>query len=107
MKNPKRAKTREAVAVEYDPLEDRAPRVVAKGKGNIAERIIETARKAGVPVREDRELVYLLSHLDVDQEIPPEVYQVVAEILAFAYRVHNRWKAGVRHASPSGNRPNQ
>lgn len=85
----------EALALDYDPLSRKAPRVVAKGKGLLAERIIEVARKAGVPIREDPLLISLLAHLDVEQEIPPEAYQVVAELLAFVYKVHNRWKAGV------------
>lgn len=83
------------MALDYCPRDEKAPRVVAKGKGSVAERIIEVARRAGVPVREDPVLVSLLSHLDLDQEIPPEAYQVVAELLAFIYKVHNRWKAAV------------
>ena len=87
----------EAVALEYHPPKSQAPRVVAKGKGVVAEKILELARRAGVPIREDPVLFSLLSHLDVDQEIPPEAYKVVAELLAFVYKVHNRWKA---QASP-------
>ena len=97
-KGRKRKRT-EAVALEYQPLGGQAPRVVAKGKGSVAERILELARKAGVPIKEDPVLLSLLSHLNVDQEIPPEAYRVVAELLAFIYRVHHRHKAkgsGVR-----------
>ena len=81
-----------ALAMEYRPGEANAPKIVAKGKGLVAEKIIDLARKAGVPVKEDPALVSLLSHLNVDQEIPPEAYKVVAEILAFVYKVHHRWK---------------
>ncbi|MBW2056209.1 MAG: EscU/YscU/HrcU family type III secretion system export apparatus switch protein [Deltaproteobacteria bacterium] len=86
---------REALALDYRPGEGEVPRVVAKGKGVVAERIIGAARKAGVPIREDPALLSLLSTLDLDEEIPPEAYAVVAEILAFVYRVHHRWKAGL------------
>lgn len=77
-----------AVALRYDPASDRAPRVVAKGKGVIAEQILAMARKNAVPVREDPTLVSVLSRLKLDQEIPPEVYRAVAAILAFLNRVN-------------------
>ena len=77
-----------AVALRYDPDQDTAPRVVAKGKGRTAQQIIDLARKNNVPVRPDPNLVQVLSRLNLDQEIPPEVYQAVAAILAFLYRVN-------------------
>jgi flagellar biosynthesis protein len=76
-----------AVALRYKPGEDTAPRLTAKGKGAVAERIVELARRNGVPIRQDRNLVQVLSRLDLDQEIPPQVYRAVAEILAFVYRL--------------------
>jgi flagellar biosynthesis protein len=83
-------KTRErAVALRYERDGDRAPQVVAKGSGSIARRIIEEARKHGLPMREDPLLVEALSGLDLYQEIPEELYQVIAEIYAFLYRVRN------------------
>lgn len=82
-KQPKRA-----VALRYDPARDRAPRVVAKGKGHTAEQILALARKNDVPVRDDPTLVAVLSRLRVDQEIPPEVYRAVAAVLAFLHRVN-------------------
>src|SRR5262249_40189539 len=78
---------RQAVALRYDPKQDRAPKVVAKGRGSLAERILEVARAHNIPVREDKDLVQILSLLDLDREIPPELYRVVAEILAFVYGV--------------------
>ncbi|HEY1188272.1 MAG TPA: EscU/YscU/HrcU family type III secretion system export apparatus switch protein [Gemmata sp.] len=78
-----------AVALRYDPTRDRAPKVVAKGKGRTAEQILALARKNAVPVREDPTLVQVLSRLKVDQEIPPEVYRAVALILAFLNRVNS------------------
>lgn len=81
-----------AVALKYDPIKDGAPKVTAKGKGQIAERIIELAKKEGVPISEDPDLVGALIQLDFDEEIPPELYKAVAEILAFAYRMNRRMK---------------
>jgi flagellar biosynthesis protein len=91
----KEAKTRRAAAVAYRPETDAAPRVTAAGRGRIAEKILETARAAGIPVREDPGLAEVLSHLDPGAEIPPETYRAVAEILAFLYRV-DRDAAGRR-----------
>jgi flagellar biosynthesis protein len=75
-------------ALRYDHPADRAPKLVARGEGHVAERILALAREHGIPVHEDRELVDVLSRLDLDEDIPVEVYQVVAEILAFLYRAH-------------------
>lgn len=81
-------KQKRAVALRYDPTRDKAPKVVAKGKGRMADQILALARKNDVPVREDPTLVSVLSRLKVDQEIPPEVYRAVAAILAFLQRVN-------------------
>ncbi len=90
-----REKPRErAAALRYVPEKDRAPKVVAKGSGAVAEKIIELARKHGVPVKEDPVLIEILAQLDLFQEIPPAVYSIVAEILAFIYSV-NREKANL------------
>jgi len=85
-------KKKTAAALEYKRGLDNAPRVTAKGKGQLAERIIEIAQKEGVPVREDRDLAALLSMVDVGEEIPPELYKVIAEIFTFLYRVNGRLK---------------
>jgi flagellar biosynthesis protein len=77
----------QAVALRYKPGEDEAPRLTAKGRGAVAEKIIELARRHGVPIRQDRNLVQVLARLDLEQEIPPSVYRAVAEILAFVYRL--------------------
>lgn len=81
-KEDKTKKTKQAVALEYDP-NDIAPRVIATGQGKLAEKIIEEASKAQVPVHEDEELARTLSKLDIGDSIPPELYEVVAEILVF------------------------
>ena len=75
-----------AVALAYSGGGD-APQVVAKGRGLIAQAIIERARQYGVYVHESRELLSLLMRLDLDQRIPPELYRVVAELLAWVYRL--------------------
>jgi flagellar biosynthesis protein len=77
-----------AAALRYERPTDRAPRVVARGEGHLAERILAAAREHGIPIHEDRALVQVLSKLDIDEEIPLEVYQAVAEILAFLYRAN-------------------
>ena len=78
-----------AVALGYDPEKDSAPRVLATGKGLIAEQIIAIAEERGIPIRKDPVLLAALSDLDIDQLIPPELYAVVAEVLAFVYRVQD------------------
>lgn len=77
---------RKAVALKYDPSQSDAPVVAAKGSGYLADRILEKAKEHGVPVQEDAALVEVLSKLDLDQQIPPELYTLVAEILSFIYR---------------------
>ena len=73
-----------AVALAYQAGQA-APKVVAKGRGLLAEMIIERAREAGVFVHESPEMVSLLMQVDLDQHIPPELYRAVAELLAFIY----------------------
>ena len=75
-------KPKQAIALSYDP-EDKAPRVVASGRGAVAERIIEKAPEADVPVHEDTKLANTLSRLEIGEAIPPELYEAVAEILVF------------------------
>ena len=73
---------KQAIALEYDP-EDAAPRILATGKGALAERIIEKAKEADIPVHRDDKLAKTLSKLEIGEMIPPELYDVVAEILVF------------------------
>ena len=78
--------TDKAVALSYKPEEgEETPRLVAKGRGDVARKIIELAREHGVPIQEDPALVELLLRLDLSEEIPPELYEVVAKVLAFVY----------------------
>jgi flagellar biosynthesis protein len=77
---------KKAVALKYKRGEDRAPKVVAKGKGFIGEKIIQIAKEHNIPVKEDPVLVEALSGIEVNQEIPPQLYRAVAKILVFVYR---------------------
>jgi flagellar biosynthesis protein len=79
-----------AVALRYDRTQKGAPRVVAKGRGQAAENIIALAREHGVPLHEDSNLAATLSALDIETEIPPELYRAVAEVLAFIYRLNGK-----------------
>jgi flagellar biosynthesis protein len=84
-------KIEKAVALSYNPEKDQAPVVVAQGRGYIAERIREVARESGVPLKEDSELVEYLMALDLYEEIPSELYAVIAEILAFIYSMDKKY----------------
>lgn len=85
-----RAGRRRAVALRYDQDQESAPRVLAKGQGDLAERIIALAAEHGIPLHEDRDLVRLLGVLDIDVQIPPALYRALAEVLAHLYRTNAR-----------------
>jgi flagellar biosynthesis protein len=88
MAKPANKLAREAIALAYSQT-DAAPRVVAKGKGLIAEAIIARAREHGVFVHESPELVALLTQVDIDEHIPAQLYLAVAELLAWLYRIEH------------------
>ena len=79
-----------AVALRYDKDKDAAPRVIAKGRGDIAKKIIEIADAHNLPLYEDKNLIQILEALDLETEIPPDLYRAVAEVLAFVYRLNGR-----------------
>ena len=81
-----------AVALRYERSKEDAPRVVAKGRGHVAESILAIAREHHVPLVADRNLVEVLEALDINLEIPPELYRAVAEVLAFVYRLNGKIK---------------
>ena len=87
----KKSNARSAVALSYDASKDKSPKITAKGRGNVAEKIIAAANANGVPIKEDPDLVQVLSQIDLDKEIPSSVYQVVAELLAFVYEVNKKF----------------
>ena len=86
-------KREKAVALRYDHLTDKAPMVAAKGQGEMAEIIKELAREHGIPIQEDKQLAEYLTALDLYEEIPPQLYLVVAEILAFVYRMNHKYES--------------
>ncbi len=83
---------RHAAALQYSPETDAAPRVVAAGKGIVAEKIIEKAVEADVPVYQNTSLAKTLSSLGIGDQIPPEIYEVVAEILIFIGSVDKSYR---------------
>ncbi len=78
-------KKQKAVALGYDIEKDQAPKVLAKGEGEIAKQIIKVAKEHGIEIREDANLVEILSALELDDFIPLEAYTAVAEILRYLY----------------------
>lgn len=84
--------TKKAIALRYDSEKESVPKVIAKGKGQIAEGIIETANQHGVYIQEDPALLELLSKLEINQQIPEELYEAVAEIFAFIYKLDKKQK---------------
>ncbi len=87
-----------AAAIQYDAKKDRAPKITAKGRGLIAEKIIALAKQHDIPIKEDPHLVQILYRLDLDEEIPTELYRAVAEVLAFVYTLNEQQ----RRTSSSG-----
>lgn len=79
-----------AATLQYDKSADAAPRLTAKGRGVLAERIIAIARENGIPIRSDADLMEILEKVDIDAEIPLEVYAVVAEIFSYLYKVNQQ-----------------
>lgn len=86
---------KKAVAIRYNPDIYDAPTITAKGAGAVAERIMERAREHGVPVQKDKSLVEVLAALDLNTQIPPELYQVVAEILAMVYKIEKKTEGSI------------
>jgi flagellar biosynthesis protein len=81
-----------AVALRYDEARDTAPRVTARGSGYVARKILEIAERDNVPVREDPDLLDALRQLDLGEVIPAELYPAVAEVLAWVYRMNQRYR---------------
>lgn len=81
-----------AVALRYDGKKESSPRVVAKGKGYVARKIKAIAKEHNIPIRHDDDLVELLAQIDIDREIPQELYAAVAEILSWIYRANEEMR---------------
>lgn len=88
----KRRKIKKAAALVYDHTSPEPPRLIAKGKGDLAEKIIKLAKEHDITIKEDADLVEALMLLDLEEAIPAELYKVVAEILAFVYSLNQKWK---------------
>ena len=89
-KRPSPDPTQVAVALKYDRARDSAPRVVASGRGALAERILELAQSHGIKVREDADLAEILAAVEVGEHIPVAAFAAVAEILFYIYRANER-----------------
>ena len=83
-------KVDKAAALKYNRGDASAPKMVAKGRGKVAEKIVEIAKAHNIPIKEDKDLVEFLSTLDLYQEIPEELYKAVAEIIAFIYELKDK-----------------
>jgi flagellar biosynthesis protein len=83
-------KSKKATALRYDQKKDSAPKVVAKGRGLIAEKILEKAQEHNIIIKEDPDLLEALYRLDIYQEIPEKLYRAVAEILSEVYRINKK-----------------
>ncbi len=78
---------KKAVALRYNKDKENAPRVLAKGEGNVAKNIIKIAKENELPIKKDEDLIELLSQVELDKEIPAELYKAVAEVFSFIYRI--------------------
>ena len=81
---------KKAVALGYNRSQDNAPKVLASGAGEIANKILSLAKEHDIPIKEDPDLIEILSKVEVDQEIPPNLYKAVAEIFSFLYKITNK-----------------
>ncbi|MBE0491477.1 MAG: FlhB-like flagellar biosynthesis protein [Sulfurospirillum sp.] len=81
---------KKAVALKYDTQKDKAPKVVAKGKGEVAKNIIKIAQENELPIKKDEDLVELLTKIELDREIPENLYKAVAEVFSFIYNITNK-----------------
>ncbi|MFS0782322.1 EscU/YscU/HrcU family type III secretion system export apparatus switch protein [Bacillus sp. 1P06AnD] len=91
-------KRKEAIALKYDSDQDASPKLIAKGKGKIADSILERAKENHIPIQEDPTLAELLGKLNINESIPPELYEAVAEVFAFIYKLDK--EAGKKKSHP-------
>ncbi|MGD6992401.1 EscU/YscU/HrcU family type III secretion system export apparatus switch protein [Sutcliffiella horikoshii] len=92
-------KRKKAVAIKYEQQKSIAPVVQAKGTGLIAENILEEAKKHNIPVQEDQALLEILMELELNETIPEELYEVVAEVLAYVYNLHKEENENVKNTT--------
>jgi flagellar biosynthesis protein len=101
LKPSKSGSTRNAIAIQYDKNKGKAPRIVATGKGAVADKILAVAEENRIPFYEDDALANLLSKLELDSEIAPELYVLVAEVLAFVFQLDQKAKKQLKRGGPS------
>lgn len=94
MDNPPKTPPAKAVALKYEKGSDAAPTLAAKGRGELAKKIIALAKEHDIPIQADADLVEILEKVELEQEIPLEVYAVVAEIFAYLYKINDKRKHG-------------
>jgi len=87
---PPKQSRKKAVSLKYNLEKKGAPKVTAKGQGEVANTIIRLAKDHNIPIREDADLVELLSKVELDREIPPALYKAVAEVFSFLYKMTNK-----------------
>ena len=92
MKKDTKLSRKSVVSLKYKMGNDSAPKITAKGKGWVAEKIIKMAHENNIPIREDKDLLNLLSEIDVGQEVPESLYKVVAELLAWVYQLNQNFQ---------------
>lgn len=97
----KKKRQRSAAALRYDRAHDMAPRVLARGHDLMADRIIAVAKEHGIPITRDPDLVAILAGMEVNEHISPALYEVVAELLVFIYRLKERWMWEQEHGPES------
>ena len=93
------------MALQYRRQNDPAPRVVAKGEGEVADKIVDVARQHGVAIKQDPDLVQLLGAVELDTQIPVEAFVAVAEILSYIYRAKTQASGPASSARPAGRSP--
>lgn len=86
----------QAVALHYDNRPESTPKVIATGRGDLAQQIIAAAEDAGVDIVQDPDLLEILGRVPVGEDVPAELFQAVAEILAFIYRINGRYATAER-----------
>lgn len=80
-------KNKKAAALKYNMKKDNAPKIIASGKGDIAKKILEKAKEEDIHIEENQDLAEILVQMEIGEEIPPELYEVIAEILSFIYNL--------------------
>lgn len=81
---------KKAAALEYNIEKDNAPKIIASGKGEIAKKILEKAEEENIKIEKDQDLAEILVQMEIGEEIPPELYEVIAEILSFIYNLEEQ-----------------